>query len=482
MAACVFNGSVVKALKNALKMGTGATIFTGAVNPSSAATTGAVGDVYISTSTGKIYQKQDGGLSTNWNPLGFTVGTLTGDRVVISDSNGNLTTDAGFTYNPTTDTLSVANLDTTGTLTYVNTTNLQVTDKLITLNKSGLAASAAASGIELEENAVITSYVKTSADRDSWEAKAPNTSGVATITPGAGGITLNQSSHNPVTLTTVGAGSPNANGITLTGQQLNLEPADATNPGVVTTASQTLAGDKTFTGSTVASGGVWMKDNVSYVYDAGDSTKRLAFDILGTTSTTTTIITNPTINREVTFPDATTTLLGHDNTATVSNKTLAVGSNNITSTVAKAAQFNSGTGNLEPSATSTTELGYVAGVTSAIQTQLDTKSIATTGDIAHTSATLADNTAAATNVTSFLFANASVRSFDALVSITRDATYEVIKITGIQKAASWEIAQTGTGDTTGVTLTITNAGQIQYTTTSTGSSATMKFRAMVTSV
>jgi hypothetical protein len=48
-----------------------------------------------------------------------------------------------------------------------------------------------------------------------------------------------------VTLTAVGA-TPNANAATLTGQVLNLQPADATNPGVVTTGSQTFAGTKTF--------------------------------------------------------------------------------------------------------------------------------------------------------------------------------------------------------------------------------------------
>ena len=40
--------------------------------------------------------------------------------------------------------------------------------------------------------------------------------------------------------------SPNANGATLTGSVLNLEPASASFGGVVTTAAQTFAGEKTF--------------------------------------------------------------------------------------------------------------------------------------------------------------------------------------------------------------------------------------------
>lgn len=50
-----------------------------------------------------------------------------------------------------------------------------------------------------------------------------------------------------VTLAAIGS-SPNANAATLTGQVLNLEPADASFGGVVTTTTQTFAGDKTFTG------------------------------------------------------------------------------------------------------------------------------------------------------------------------------------------------------------------------------------------
>lgn len=59
-----------------------------------------------------------------------------------------------------------------------------------------------------------------------------------------------------VTLAPVGS-SPNANAATLTGQVLNLEPASATQPGVVTTGTQTIAGTKTLTSllsSTVVSG------------------------------------------------------------------------------------------------------------------------------------------------------------------------------------------------------------------------------------
>jgi len=46
--------------------------------------------------------------------------------------------------------------------------------------------------------------------------------------------------------------SPSSNGLTLTGSVLNLDPADNTHPGGVSTTTQTFAGDKTFSGVVVA--------------------------------------------------------------------------------------------------------------------------------------------------------------------------------------------------------------------------------------
>lgn len=52
----------------------------------------------------------------------------------------------------------------------------------------------------------------------------------------------------PVTSSVFGS-SPNANGYSLDGQALILQPANSTNPGGITTGVQTLAGDKTFIGN-----------------------------------------------------------------------------------------------------------------------------------------------------------------------------------------------------------------------------------------
>lgn len=50
--------------------------------------------------------------------------------------------------------------------------------------------------------------------------------------------------------------APNANALTLNGSTLNVEPANGTFGGVVTTAAQTFAGNKTFSGGIIASSGI----------------------------------------------------------------------------------------------------------------------------------------------------------------------------------------------------------------------------------
>jgi hypothetical protein len=60
-------------------------------------------------------------------------------------------------------------LDVNGTLTTIDAVNLQVSDKLITLNRGGAAASGGGSGFEVEENAVITAFIKQNSARTGWE-------------------------------------------------------------------------------------------------------------------------------------------------------------------------------------------------------------------------------------------------------------------------------------------------------------------------
>lgn len=86
------------------------------------------------------------------------------------------------------------------------------------------------------------------------------------------------------------------------------------------------------------------------------------------------------------------------------------------------------------------------------------------GDIPETIFVGADNQTNA-NITGLNFANGVTRSFDATIQVVIIATgnlYEVFNIRGIQRDADWTITVTSTGDTSGTSFNITNAGQIQY--------------------
>jgi hypothetical protein len=67
-----------------------------------------------------------------------------------------------------------AQLNILGTLATINTTNLDVVDKLIRLNKDGPTSTGFGAGIEIEENGSATGYIKTNGDRSAWLAKAPS--------------------------------------------------------------------------------------------------------------------------------------------------------------------------------------------------------------------------------------------------------------------------------------------------------------------
>ena len=121
-----------------------------------------------------------------------------------------------------------------------------------------------------------------------------------------------------------------------------------------------------------------------------------------------------------------------------------------------------------------------------IDTKLGTLG-ATTGDIGHTSFSAANNQSSAANVTGLAFANGTVRSFEALVSVSVDATsdlFESFKLYGIQRGSDWMMSQSSVGDISGFTFSITSGGQVQYTSGNYSgfSSATVKFRATITQV
>jgi hypothetical protein len=69
------------------------------------------------------------------------------------------------------------------------------------------------------------------------------------------GLSLSGTNTGDVTLGTVGS-SPNSNGASLSSQVLTLQPANASNPGLVSTGAQTFAGNKTFNNNLILGNGL----------------------------------------------------------------------------------------------------------------------------------------------------------------------------------------------------------------------------------
>lgn len=117
----------------------------------------------------------------------------------------------------------------------------------------------------------------------------------------------------------------------------------------------------------------------------------------------------------------------------------------------------------------------------------DIPAVGSAGDIQETSFAAANNISSPANVTGLAFANGTVRSFKAMVSIALDATadlFEHFELMGIQKGASWDMSVTSVGDDSGMAFSITSAGQVQYTSANSAGfvANAVKFRAITTSV
>jgi hypothetical protein len=79
-----------------------------------------------------------------------------------------------------------------------------------------------------------------------------------------------------------------------------------------------------------------------------------------------------------------------------------------------------------------------------------------------------NNTSTAANVDGFQFASNVVRSFQAYVTVNVSLSvggnlYECLRVEGHQTDAGWTLYTESMGDTSGIAFTITNSGQVQYT-------------------
>jgi hypothetical protein len=149
--------------------------------------------------------------------------------------------------------------------------------------------------IEIDGNLILSDLVNASTDTDKFlvldttTVKYRTGSQLLSDIGGQGSITLtttgtsgastligntlnipNYSGGGITSLSTIGT-SPNAFGATISGTQLNLEPASASFGGVVTTLAQTFAGNKTLTGALIGTTGSFTSSGGSDTFSINHS-------------------------------------------------------------------------------------------------------------------------------------------------------------------------------------------------------------------
>ena len=153
-------------------------------------------------------------------------------------------------------------------------------------------------------------------------------------------------------------------------------------------ANVTIAGNLTVSGSTTTVDSTTISIQNSFVFEGATA------DAHETNLTT----VDPTADRTISLPNATGTIVLKDSTDTLTNKSIDSDNNTITNIVnadiksaaginfskmedltTSRALVSDGNGDVSVSAVTATEIGYLDGVTSSIQTQLDTALTSTTG-------------------------------------------------------------------------------------------------------
>jgi trimeric autotransporter adhesin len=443
--------------------------------PVAATLTGTTNQINIANGAGSITLSLPQSIATtssptfanlNLTPSGY-LDTTTAGTLAIGTSRANVINigNSGSTVNIQ------------GTTLYENVTQLQVSNPIIDLNVGGGVGSASNSGLAIEENSIITAYAQTSSDRNSWIFKAPNTAGIATITPGTGGITLNQTSHNPVTIGT-------ANGLSLSTQVLSLASASGSTTGALLSTDWTTFNNKqpagnyitALTGDATASGPGSVAITLATVnsnvgsFGSASSVMTQTVNAKGLTTAAASVAIQIT---ESQVTNLTTDLAAKMTTVSVASSNGFAGTSSGTST---------------PTLTLTTTVtGLLKGNSGAISAATaGTDYVApVTGDITPTTYSgLANNTANQT-ITGLTFAN-TVSSFEALLNIQISATtntFTTVKLLGTRQAATWatyDLAVESGGTTiTGMAFNITSGGSIQISIGNiTGfTSGTIKFRA-----
>jgi hypothetical protein len=236
--------------------------------------------------------------------------------------------------------LDLSSTATTGSLSSTDWNTFNSKQGTITIGALD-AQAANADGLALVANVLSTQSA------DATHAGLVNTTtqsfaGNKTFTGTISASNLSGTNTGDVTMTAVGA-VPNANGASLSGQALTLQPADATNPGLLTSGTQSIGGAKTFSGgidSTAltnctlgVTNTITAADSTFSVVDNLDNTKTLVFQLANQTAgATTTLVGRASANRSINLPNADCTILGASSSPAQYTVVLGAGSGLLTST------------------------------------------------------------------------------------------------------------------------------------------------------
>jgi len=144
------------------------------------------------------------------------------------------------------------------------------------------------------------------------------------------------------------------------------------------------------------------------------------------------------------------------------------------------------TGNQSLGGFKITNLANPVGLLDAVNLQTLNASVGSSGDIIEKSFSISQSQTS-TAITDFIFPSASIKSFNALVSVSIDATTDLneqFELNGIQLSSGWVISILSRGDNTNITFDVDSTGQVRYdsSTYSGFVSGTLKFRAFTTSI
>lgn len=251
---------------------------------------GTLGEIVSVISDGTVRQWN----GTVWNSIGGLAAVTDTNSIDLTNTSGNVSADLKLSAASATlgnqklalsiasdgllAQIPVANTSTSGSLTSTdwNTFNNKVSTTrslATTAPLSGGGDLSADRTLSITQSTTSTNGFLSSADWNTFNNKVSTTRTLSTTAPLAGGgdlsadrtLSITQATtsasgfltntdwntfnnkQNAITVTAVGAGT--ANGLALSGGNLNVHAATATQPGVVTTAAQTWGGNKTFNGN-----------------------------------------------------------------------------------------------------------------------------------------------------------------------------------------------------------------------------------------